>query len=318
MPPADVALAYDALMHDDQNMLLDPRDPRDWLRPPVESEGAMRYLDTIRERWWIVVLITVLALAAAGAYVALSPKRYRAEADVLVTAFPNETAYAGLGLITESNEPTQTVSTAARLVSALPVAITANKELGLSTSPESLLSKISVEPVAESSLIAVQAEGGSGVEAQRLANGYAQAAVRYETTQLHDTIESLLPTLRSRRETEPAAERNGAGTLGQRIADWKDSCPVHTRRCESPRSPLPRPRRHRRARAWRSRPASSAACWSVLALHLHRRHWTRAFDARSSCGACSAFRSSRGSHAFQFPAEEAPGRCHRESWRRAR
>lgn len=219
MAPTYIALAYDAVMHDDQNMLNDPRNPNDWLRPPVESEGALRYLDTIRERWWIVVLTTVLALVAAGAYVALAPKRYHAEADVLVTAFPNETAYAGLGLITESNEPTQTVSTAARLVSSLPIAITATQERNLSMSPQELLASISVEPIAQSSLIAVQAESGTGLSAQRLADGYAQAAVRYETAQLHNTIESLLPTLRSRRESEPVAERNGAGTLGQRIAE---------------------------------------------------------------------------------------------------
>jgi hypothetical protein len=41
-------------------------DASSWLRPRIEAQGAVRYLDTIRERWWLVALTTIVALAAAS------------------------------------------------------------------------------------------------------------------------------------------------------------------------------------------------------------------------------------------------------------
>ena len=190
-----------------------------WLRPRAETGNAVRYLDTIRERWWLIVAMMVIAVAAAVIYVATAPKQYRAEADVLITPVSNnESSNTGLGLITESNDPTQTVSTAARLISTPAVADLTKTRLSLSDSAQTLLSDVSVEPIAQSSLVAVQAQRGTATEAALVANTFAKSAVELATDQLHTAITAQLPTLERQLLSLPAAERTGPGTLGQRIA----------------------------------------------------------------------------------------------------
>jgi capsular exopolysaccharide synthesis family protein len=205
-----------AAMRDDPRR---PGQPDDWLRPRTDTPGAVRYLDTIRERWPLILGLTVLAVVIALVYVVTAPKRYRAEADILVTPVSgSETADAGLGLITTSNDPTQTVSTAARLISTNAVAQLTMAHLGLSGSSHALLQSVSAEPIAQSSLVAVQAERGSATGAARLANVFAKSAVELATITLHATIDAQLPSLERQLQSLPEAERTGPGTLGERIA----------------------------------------------------------------------------------------------------
>ena len=195
------------------------RQTDDWLRPRVETRNAIRYLDTIRERWWLIAGMTVLAVLAAFIYVETAPKQYKAEAAVLITPVsPSESSNTGLGLITESNDPTQTVSTAARLIYTPAVAQLTKTRLKLPGSPQSLLADVSVEPIAQSSLVAVQAQRGSAGGAALVATTFAKEAVEFATTQLHATIAAQLPSLEKQLESLPPAERSGPGTLGQRIA----------------------------------------------------------------------------------------------------
>lgn len=211
-----------------------------WLRPRTESQGAIRYLDTIRERWWLIVATTILAVAAAGLYIAATPPRYSAEADLLVTPVSgNESVDSGLGLITESNDPTQTVSTAAKLVSTPAVAAATVRKLGLHETPQELLNTVAVEPIAQSSLIAVLANRKSASEAARVANAFASSAIEVLTAQLHAVISSQLPALERRLRTLPSSEQSGPGTLGQRITELQAmlAAPDPTLRVSSPATP---------------------------------------------------------------------------------
>jgi capsular exopolysaccharide synthesis family protein len=208
-----------------------------WLRPRVESQGAIRYLATIRARWWLIVLSTVLAVLAAAVYVAVAPERYEASADLLVTPVSSDDAStAGLGLITQSNDPTQVVSTAARLVASPAVAQAVKTKLRLAESPDRVLGDVTAEPVAQSSLIAVRARAASAAAAARLANAFAAAAVEVRTRQLHDEIASQLPLLRQRVSALPPEEQSGPGTLGERVADLQalESAPDPTLRAATP------------------------------------------------------------------------------------
>jgi tyrosine-protein kinase len=190
-----------------------------WLHPRAETRGAVRYLDTLRERWPLIVAMTVLAVLIAVVYVETTPKRYRAEADVLVTPVSgNEASYAGLGLITNSNDPTQTVSTAAKLIATTTAAEVTRERLRLPGSAHALLGDVSVEPIANSSLVAVSAQRGSASDAARVANAFADVAVELATTQLHAAIAQQLPYLQRQLQSLPAGERTGPGTLGERIA----------------------------------------------------------------------------------------------------
>src|SRR5213078_4001677 len=96
----------------------------DWLQPPVEEVGLRRYVQTLRERIWIVIAAVVITTAIAIAYVLTASKVYEAEADLLVTPISGtDTPLVGLpGLIPPSSDPTRDVETASRLVTNVEVA----------------------------------------------------------------------------------------------------------------------------------------------------------------------------------------------------
>src|SRR5438552_2526582 len=97
----------------------------DWLQPPVEVAGLRRYIETLRERVWIVVAAVVITTGIAVAYVVTASKVYEAEADLLVTPVSTTgTPLIGVlpGMIPESSDPTRDVETASRLVTNVDVA----------------------------------------------------------------------------------------------------------------------------------------------------------------------------------------------------
>src|SRR3954451_23978246 len=69
----------------------------DWLQPPVEEFGLTRYIQTLRERAWIVIAAVVITTGIALAYVVTANKVYKAEADLLVTPIStSDTSLVGL------------------------------------------------------------------------------------------------------------------------------------------------------------------------------------------------------------------------------
>jgi len=166
----------------------------------ADAQPALRdYLQTIADRWWFVVLAIVLCTLAAGAYVLTAEKEYEAHADMLVTPVPDDqTAVLGLGLIRRASDPTRDVTTAARLIANDEVAKIVAQRLKLTDSPAALLNRVEVEPVAQSSVVAITATGASPREAQALANGFGEAAVVERTNQLHSELDPAIENMRDR------------------------------------------------------------------------------------------------------------------------
>ena len=109
----------------------------DWLQPPVEEFGLTRYIQTLRERAWIVIAAVVITTGIALVYVVTANKVYKAEADVLVTPIStSDTSLVGLpGLIPSSSDPTRDVETASALITNTEVATRVKRALGTSESP---------------------------------------------------------------------------------------------------------------------------------------------------------------------------------------
>src|SRR5919198_5536085 len=150
----------------------------DWIQPPEEEAGLRRYLQTLRERAWIVVAATVITTGIAVAYVLTADKVYKAEADLLITPVASSDAvpYGLPGLIPESSDPTRDVETGSRLVTNVDVADRVKNTLNSPLSSQKLLDKVSAAPVASSNIVAVSAEGGSPHETAQLPNAFAPAA----------------------------------------------------------------------------------------------------------------------------------------------
>jgi polysaccharide biosynthesis transport protein len=190
-----------------------------WLTPRAEQRGLQRYVEVIRERLWVILLVTAITVGAAVAYVAVAQKVYKATAQLLITPVSSsDNTYAGLGLIRDSNDPTQDVSTAAALVTTTQIANRVKSDLGLAGTANSILAKVSSQPVAQSSLVAITASASTPEKAAALANAFAREAVAVRTQQLHQQLDLVIPPLRARVASLPPAERTGTDSLATRLA----------------------------------------------------------------------------------------------------
>jgi capsular exopolysaccharide synthesis family protein len=192
----------------------------DWLQPPPEHEGLRRYVETIRERLWLVVFCVVVTTGIAILYAALATKQYEGEANMLITPVSSsDPALASLGLIRESTDPTRDVETASKLITSPSVAAIAKRNLRTSESTEALLGKVSASPIASSNLVAITATDTSPSGARDIANAFANGVVEDRTRILHKQIEQTIPRLKAQLEQEPTALANATGSLASQVAE---------------------------------------------------------------------------------------------------
>jgi polysaccharide biosynthesis transport protein len=193
----------------------DHTDRSAWLVPEGEQQGLARYVETVRERWKLIVLAIVATILAAALYLAYAEKSYEASAKLLVTPVSrNNEDLAGLGLIPDSSHPTRDIETAAQLVTTTSVAQIVQETLQTERSRRSLLGDVEAAPVAQSNLVVVKASAPTAREAQRLANAFAEATVRDRTRKLHRQLDVALRGLRA----VLARSESGRGAVARRVA----------------------------------------------------------------------------------------------------
>src|SRR3954471_20133862 len=167
-----------------------------WLQPSQEEEGLKRYVETIRERIWLVVIALVVTTAAAVLYVATAQKTYEATSQLLVTPTPaTDPVLASLGLLVESSDPTRDIETATQLVKTPQVAALVKSTLHSPDSTQALLDKVTADPVAQSNLVAITASANSPGEARDLANAFADSVVKERTTAFQDEVNARIQQL---------------------------------------------------------------------------------------------------------------------------
>lgn len=171
----------------------------DWLQPQAEQQPLQRFIETIRERVWLIVAAIVITTGFAIFYVATANKVYEADVQIVVQPLDDpDGSLAAVGLITQSNDPLRAIQTAAALIKTNVAAELAATKLGLDRSPSSVLNSITIQPVAESDILNITAKASTPDGAADLANGFADAAIRDRTTALHDRIDEGLPSLEAR------------------------------------------------------------------------------------------------------------------------
>jgi succinoglycan biosynthesis transport protein ExoP len=187
-----------------------------------ESSGFSRYYEIVREHWLLIVICTVIAVAAAAVYVTVAPKSYTATAQLLANpAQAGDTELFSLPVLHSSGDPTQDILTAADLVTTPQVANAVIAKLGLHTTPTALLNNVTSTPVGASNLVGVSAQAPSAAQAQAIANAFANEVIVVRTATLHATINALLPSLITSVNALPAIDRSGAGSLGQELSDYE-------------------------------------------------------------------------------------------------
>lgn len=164
-------------------------------------------MTTLRERWRLIVAVVGVTLAAAVLYLVVADKVYKAETELLVTPVGSEDL-PGLGLISDSSDPTRDVETAARLITARSVAARVDEDLGLEQTPGEILEQVQARPIAQSNIVAVTAEADSPELARDLANGFSEMVIAERTERLHTQIDEIIAPLQDRLETT-------AGTIAE-------------------------------------------------------------------------------------------------------
>ncbi|HET6831304.1 MAG TPA: Wzz/FepE/Etk N-terminal domain-containing protein, partial [Solirubrobacterales bacterium] len=173
-----------------------------WVEPPDEQQSLRRFLETIRERIWVVIAAVVITTAAAVLYVATAEKVFEATTQIQVIPIDDpEGRLSSLGLIGQSSDPLRAVETAATLIvsqaAAERVAADSDRD------PQGILNDITAEPVAESNVVSLTAQAPTAVGAAALANDFAEAALQERGKTVRETINRELPALNQRYEELP-------------------------------------------------------------------------------------------------------------------
>jgi capsular exopolysaccharide synthesis family protein len=191
-----------------------------WRAPMLEQQGLRRYVAVIRERYRMIIATVAICVLAAVAYVAVTDKTYRADADLLVTPLTgSDDVPTGLSVIRESNDPTRDVETVARLVTTRDVAARVRDQLGVNMRPQQLLDAVQAAPVAQSNIVSITAEAHSPRLARDIANGFGRALVQDRTEQLHVQLDRAIARLRQQIDANPGAQGvTGLGSLSDQLS----------------------------------------------------------------------------------------------------
>lgn len=170
-----------------------------------QREGASRYLAALREHWLLILTLVVVAVGFAAVYSYTAAKKYKAEADLLVSP-QSDSAFDGLPVIRESNGLTSGVLTAARLIKTPQVAeqVRTNRPFGLSR--DALLGSIDVQPISQSNIIAIVATAGSPTRAANIANAFALTFIDLRSKDFDTALEQTSARLRARIASLPPSQ----------------------------------------------------------------------------------------------------------------
>jgi polysaccharide biosynthesis transport protein len=164
-----------------------------------EREGGARYLHALLKRWPVIALFVAVAVAAAATYAHVASKQYKAEADVLVTPFNDPSdAFAGISLLRDEQS---SVYAAGLIVKTPKVTAAVIDRLGLSMGRTKLLDSITVKPIQQSNIVAIQATAGSAREAARLANTFADVLIEQRSAAFQGELRTAIQRVRDRLAT---------------------------------------------------------------------------------------------------------------------
>jgi capsular exopolysaccharide synthesis family protein len=171
-----------------------------------EGSWAHRYLTALRDHWVLITLLVLIAVLPTAAYSLSAPKRYKAEAALVVTPISaNDTTYIGINSLLRDSSQSQAVVTAARLVEAPEVGEAVKSRLRLKKRPE-----VTVTPLGQSNVVSIVATASSAAGAARAANGYADAAIARHSRQLQREVGDAIKRLDARLKARGGTRNAGA------------------------------------------------------------------------------------------------------------
>jgi Mrp family chromosome partitioning ATPase len=185
---------------------------------PGRDEGALAsYLGAIRSHPWVVALVTLAAVVASAAFVAVRSPSYEATADLLVDPLPiDDQTFRNIPLIRDTGDPTRTVQTAASLVETREIADRTAEALGGDWTGTRVLGAIEVNPVGESNILGIEATADDPAEAARLANQFVDSTLEVREDLILEEATAEVKALNARIEAVSSNETAAAELIAQR------------------------------------------------------------------------------------------------------
>jgi len=194
------------------------------------------YWQMVRARMWTVVAMGTIVAAIAGAYVALRPPVYYAQAKVIVEALVDPSVTGATGNPDVFNAD---LTVEAEQVRSTGVATRVIQELGLegTTTPQQFIRGLTVEPVRDATIMYIGYAASSPETAARVANTFAQEYLDARKETSTELVQAYIQPLEEKLYGIPGVEPavvgliQEAGTVQRQIA--KSSSPGEIGRLEA-------------------------------------------------------------------------------------
>jgi capsular polysaccharide biosynthesis protein len=200
------------------------QDRAQWLEPgqPSYGSGPASLVRSVRRHPLIVCLVALAAVAAAALWLATRSDSYEATAEILVTPAPDDGGPdSSLPLLRTSGDRTRIVQTAASLIDSPGAAQGTAATLGGGWTPEQVEGAVTVEPVGQTDVIAVTAQADSPELATRIANTFADAALRARASALRPRIDALEAQMQTELQAQTDSSSQVAVDLSEGLSELR-------------------------------------------------------------------------------------------------
>ena len=227
-----------------------PRPEHELLTSP-EPVQLLDYFRAVRQRWWLVALIAVIATGCALAVSLSAEKQYDATAHLLLRGQEPINSLVDPTANSRSTDPERDLNTELELMKVGGTAYPVLRRLDLQRSPDQLLSQIEPTPREQSNIVALRVRDRDPVMAARIANAFAEEYVRYKTesarTRYREAADLAQRQLEGLAPAERAGEQGRALQARQRelqvAAELQTGGVELVRRASAPSAPSrPRPK----------------------------------------------------------------------------
>ena len=174
-----------------------------------------------RERWWIILLATVIGLGAGIFYGTTTTKSYTATAKVLIQP-TSPVSSAILQAATSAEDPTRIAATDLLLLTSPAVADAARRALHTPMSTSDLLSHVTATEEPNSDLFDIAASDSDPRQAARIANAFARQFVAFRRQSSQQSALAAQSDLQARLAALPPSDTADAAALRaavQRVAE---------------------------------------------------------------------------------------------------
>lgn len=182
-----------------------------------ESVELKDWVRVVRMRWRLVSLVVLVVVVAAAAGSLIQPPTYQARARVLVTEQNAGSTLIGSPLPDQTNQP-GFVQTQVELIGSAPLVQKTIDTLGLKTTSDDLLKRVTLSEVGQTNLVTIDVLDGDAQRAARIANALAYGYVAWSRDVKQASIKAAGDELQQRLDAARAQQnKNLSATLADKL-----------------------------------------------------------------------------------------------------